>query len=197
MSLFFWVSTAGVALVRGGEECERFCISCQSLVVVKASDWWAVVVYSRVTCLVMWGRGWINYSQTSETLDRNREAVRHPWLHCVVCACQYVEWGGYRSKKGTVHSDPQFLHRKWKVGRGGPQGLLLARIFSSWRLDAWKHHRVWGFQMRIAGNAGFSVSQQYCPSLPLKPAEAWKAPTFPPGLPSWLSSPLPGCTAPA
>lgn len=41
--------------------------------------------------------------------------------------------------------------------------------------------------MRIAGNGGFSFSQQRCPSLPLKPAEAWKAPTFPPASP--LGSP--------
>lgn len=120
MPLFSWVSTAGVALIQRGEECEGFCISCQSLVVAKASDWWAAAVYSRVTCLVMWSRGWINNSQTSETLDRNREAVRHPWLHRVVCAsleaCQPVEWGGCRSKKGTDHSDPQLLHGKWRVG---------------------------------------------------------------------------------
>lgn len=34
--------------------------------------------------------------------------------------------------------------------------------------------------MRIEGVAGVSVFQQRCPSLTLKPAEAWKAPTFPP-----------------
>lgn len=65
-------------------------------------------VYVRVTCLVMWGRGCENNSQTSEALAINREAAVHPWLCSVVSAslegCQpaEVECAGQRKAQSSL-----------------------------------------------------------------------------------------------
>lgn len=157
-------------------------------------------VYVRVTCLVTWGRGYENNSQTSGAHAINREAVMHPWLCSVVSAslegCQSVEGECAGQRKAQSPLILSFPHRN--LGHG----MVSARVSSLLGFSLPRDCMSESTTEAEVSRSGWPVTQDSCFPTELaftsfKACGGLEGSHLSTGLLSWLPSLLPGCTGPA